>query len=145
MSGADDDEPVGYGRPPKQHRFKKNQSGNPAGRKPKRERALIPRQLRQDILAVGEMKLPVRTAEGETEMPAVQAVLYSPLKSALAGRITSMRLFLTLNQRALDEHFEAHPEFAHLERIERASVINPPQTPEMRRFINSLRKATRRK
>ena len=28
----DNDEPVGYGRPPKEHRFKKGTSGNPKGR-----------------------------------------------------------------------------------------------------------------
>jgi hypothetical protein len=32
MSDDRVDEAVGYGRPPKQHRFKKGQSGNPKGR-----------------------------------------------------------------------------------------------------------------
>jgi hypothetical protein len=31
-TGADDDEPTGYKRPPKKHRFKPGQSGNPRGR-----------------------------------------------------------------------------------------------------------------
>lgn len=30
---SDDDEAVGYGKPPKEHRFKPGQSGNPRGRK----------------------------------------------------------------------------------------------------------------
>jgi hypothetical protein len=34
-TAADDDEPVGYGRPPKKHQFKPGQSGNPKGRKKK--------------------------------------------------------------------------------------------------------------
>lgn len=36
MSGGDDDEPVGYRRPPKKHRFKKGQSGCPDGGWPKK-------------------------------------------------------------------------------------------------------------
>ena len=141
MSGIDD-EKVGYKRPPKEHQFTPGKSGNPAGRKPKRERALIPRQLRRDIIAVGEMKLPVRTPHGEVEMPAVQAVMYSLLKKALSGQISSVRLFLTLSREAIQQHFEAHPEFNQLERLERDNVIQEAQTPEMRRMINSLRKAT---
>jgi hypothetical protein len=34
-AGADDDEPIGYKRPPKMHRFKPGQSGNPRGRRPR--------------------------------------------------------------------------------------------------------------
>ncbi|HWW58829.1 MAG TPA: DUF5681 domain-containing protein [Sphingopyxis sp.] len=35
LSMDDKEETVGYGKPPKKHRFKKGQSGNPAGRPPK--------------------------------------------------------------------------------------------------------------
>jgi len=39
MSDSDDDYEVGYGKPPKNTRFRKGQSGNPKGR-PKRARGL---------------------------------------------------------------------------------------------------------
>tara|TARA_R110001599_G_scaffold171551_3_gene362696 strand:- start:199 stop:681 length:483 start_codon:yes stop_codon:yes gene_type:complete len=47
MSGNDDKERAGYSKPPKSHRWKKGQSGNPRGRPKKKDRS--PAQIVADI------------------------------------------------------------------------------------------------
>ena len=62
----DDDEPVGYKRPPKKHQFKPGQSGNPAGRK--RGARGVKAQLREQLNELVEItqngrsrKVPIKT------------------------------------------------------------------------------------
>jgi hypothetical protein len=64
--GDDDDDAVGYGRPPKKHRFKPGQSGNPAGRK--RGARGVKAQLREQLNEMVEIhqngrarKVPMKT------------------------------------------------------------------------------------
>lgn len=83
---------VGYGKPPAEHRFKKGQSGNPAGR-PKRARAK-PKEIKtgygikaaEEYLRA-EAYRPVMIREGEQviELPAIQAVFRAMGVSAMKG------------------------------------------------------------
>ncbi len=57
---------VGYGKPPKAHRFKKGSSGNPAGAPPKRKEKPI------DVAAVLNEPLPVKTSGVHRKMPAFE-------------------------------------------------------------------------
>lgn len=55
---SSDDDKVGYGRPPKRHRFKKGQSGNPKGRRRK------PTSVKEGLQAL--MSERIRTRDGST-------------------------------------------------------------------------------
>ena len=83
---------VGFGKPPKQHQFKKGQSGNPKGRKKKDTtiRAIMRKIIAETVTA----KLP----EGEETMSALEFVLRSVRNRAAKGdnRATDKFIDLTL-------------------------------------------------
>lgn len=58
MTHDDDEYRVGPGRPPREHRFKKGQSGNPGGREPGRKnyRTILLEELEREIAVVGTDK-----------------------------------------------------------------------------------------
>lgn len=62
-NGKGGDCDVGYGKPPKEHRFKKGTSGNPAGAPSKRKRKLI------DVAAVLNEPLAVTSSGVRRKMP----------------------------------------------------------------------------
>lgn len=139
---------AGYKSPPVEHQFKKGRSGNPAGRPRKPVRALLPRQLRRDILEIGETKTRVRTPDGERDVSAYEAVLIRLLHKALAGHGPSMRCFITLYGEAVLSHAEEFKKpFEFVEMVEHDAVVNPvPRENEKyhRAFIDELRRKTRR-
>ncbi len=73
---------VGYKRPPKQHQFKKGQSGNPKGRP-----RIVEGDRSANTLALKEAKRLVTVREGEEikKIPAIEAVFRSQIASALKG------------------------------------------------------------
>ena len=79
MADKDDDEKIGYKRPPKRTQFKKGQSGNKNGRPKKRN----------DIASTFARTLaePLTYREGDTlrEMPAAEALLYAQVGKAMQG------------------------------------------------------------
>ena len=79
FDGGDDDDRVGYGRPPKHSRFKPGQSGNPRGRGKKRESL-------QDIVAnVLFEKMEVRIGERTRKIANVNALMRTAVSRALKG------------------------------------------------------------
>lgn len=83
---------TGYGRPPKNTRFEKGRSGNPAGR-PKRP-DLGPFSSRSaNALVLRAAERPVVVREGETvrQIPAIEAVLLAQQRSALGGNAYSAK------------------------------------------------------
>jgi hypothetical protein len=83
---------VGYGKPPKQHQFKKGISGNPRGRKKKDTtiRSIMKKIIAETVTA--------KTPDGEKSMVALEFVLRSMLSRAAKGdnRATDKFIDLTL-------------------------------------------------
>jgi hypothetical protein len=89
-----DHDDVGYGRPPKRHRFVKGRSGNPAGR-PKKSRNF-------DTMLLGELKSKVRMNVGGREklISKDEAISKKVVNDALKGN-TRMLEFLVKYMREL--------------------------------------------
>lgn len=126
-------EPVGYGRPPTEHRFQKGKSGNPNGRprhaknKPK---PIDPAHQPTDDLILEEAYRPVTIREGERtiELPAIQAAVRSLAISAMKGS--------RLSQRALAElvrEVEERKSSEHLTAMENALEYKQRWTEELER------------
>ena len=79
--------PVGYGRPPVHSRFRKGQSGNPAGRKRQSEGE----RARKLILREAFRMLNLREGDKVTRIPALQAVLRSQIALAAKGNGPAQR------------------------------------------------------
>lgn len=101
---ADQDDEVGYGRPPKQHQFQKGRSGNPRGRKPKEVRSLTTRQMRRDFLGALESEVTV-TIDG-----APQALTYQQLimRNIVARAAKGERLFIKMALELYGQFMPAH-------------------------------------
>lgn len=87
---------VGYGKPPKEHRFRKGQSGNPNGR-PKgsgnKARPFVAADQPTDGLILEEAYRMVTIREGDRviELPAIQAAMRSLAISAMKGSRLSQK------------------------------------------------------
>lgn len=90
---------VGYGKPPKETRFKPGKSGNPRGRpkgaKNKRP-ALNGDRLQAIILEEAYRDIPVRDGDRSVTMPMAQAIVRSLAVNAAKGQHRAQRLFADL-------------------------------------------------
>jgi len=102
MSG---DYEVGYGKPPKAHRFPKGQSGNPTGssRKARARRkakaAAVP-SVDEIVLAEAYRPIPIREGDDTVSIPAIQAHMRSLSHAGLKGNRSAMKDFLMFAQGA---------------------------------------------
>lgn len=97
---SDEDETVGYGKPPQSTRFKKGVSGNPSGRKPGRHRE-VPYE------AILGQKLTIVKNGVEIKMTAEEAFLRKILNDATKGKMSSATLVMkVLEQETLRQHRE---------------------------------------
>lgn len=93
----DDEDKIGYGRPPKHTRFKPGQSGNPKGR-PKGSR-----NFQTDLLKIlGRMVL-VKDRDGSRMVRAQEAAILRLCEKALNGDLRSLNLLLGFAHRYNDE------------------------------------------
>lgn len=90
---TDDDDEVGYGRPPKKHRFKPGQSGNPGGR-PKKEKPGQDLRTILDRIGNEEVEIGGRTMTlREVELRALQ-------HKAAKGDVQASRHLMKLREQA---------------------------------------------
>ena len=74
---SDDDDSVGYGRPPKHGQFRKGTSGNPEGRRVEQERfaAVLREELaREIVMKIGDQKVRATVLRGLTRLVVQQAL-----------------------------------------------------------------------
>lgn len=91
---------VGYGKPPAASRFRKGQSGNPAGRPRGTKKPAAPapqdERLKRIILEEAYRTIQVNDASGPIAMPMAQAVVRSLAVNAAKGHQRAQRLFAEL-------------------------------------------------
>ena len=96
--GPPAEEHVGYGRPPKAHRFAPGRSGNPKGRPRgvRRVGAILQEVIRQKVAV---------TESGKTRrVPAIEGMLRRLVNDALRGDSSAVKLLLSLVDRYGDSH-----------------------------------------
>lgn len=87
---SDDDEKVGYGRPPKATRFAKGQSGNPSGR-PKRQKTSL-ELLRREL----EKKVTVIEHGRQRRLTKAELITRQYVNGAVKGDKVALRMMASL-------------------------------------------------
>jgi hypothetical protein len=150
---------VGYGKPPRESRFKPGQSGNPGGR-PKGSKnrskrpALNEERLKDIILEEAYRTVSVNDAKGPISLPMAQAVVRSLAVNAAKGNARAQRLFTQIlgaterdNKRLHDEWLETAIQYKtswefELERRNRFGIDAPAPLPHPDDIVIDLRTAT---
>lgn len=92
----EDDEPIGYGRPPKYMRFRKGQSGNPKGRPRKKPATAKPEPIGQSAYddafrAELDALVTINTPEGPAKITKAIAMKKAHMAVALKGNALALR------------------------------------------------------
>lgn len=95
---SSDDYEVGYGKPPKQTRFKPGQSGNPKGRprKPKKLYATTMEVVRQLLIDAMEQEITITMNGRSRKVLGIVALFNQLLAKAVKGDMRSLKLAIDL-------------------------------------------------
>lgn len=96
-----DNDTVGYGKPPRQTRFRKGQSGNPAGR-PRGSR-----NLKTDLQAELVERISIKENEQPLTISKQRALVKTLMAKALKGDTRAANLVLTMVSRLLEQEVPA--------------------------------------
>lgn len=149
MSDDEDKPPyrVGKGKPPLEHRFKKNQSGNLKGRPKKPVMGHTSRDLSALLRRTLEDEVELRTKDGVKRVPALDAMVRAMVGKALNGNGPSQRhIFDRLIADGLLLEEERAEFVKELDELERRVRENPDEvSPEfVRKYADLLRGHLRR-
>jgi hypothetical protein len=119
MTKAPSEYAVGYARPPKEHRFRPGQSGNPSGR-PKGARSFVS-DLRDELGAL----VAVSDGENKIEVTKQQAIIKVLLRKAIAGDPRAIATIVNSCIRAVGEDDGADEAGAPEDRAIMRAVAQP--------------------
>jgi hypothetical protein len=88
---------VGFGRPPKEHQFKKGQSGNPSGR-PRGSQTL-----RGVLNKVLRRQTTIRIGANEQRVSMFEALLCSALNKGIKGNVAAQKMVIGLHVQFCEE------------------------------------------
>ena len=94
---ADDDDEIGYGKPPKHTRFKKGQSGNPKGR-PKGVR-----NLKSALREALNETVTIREGGKSKQVSIREALMKAAIAKGMSGDIRSIATIFGFDERLLGE------------------------------------------
>ena len=118
---------VGYGRPPKNTRFKKGVSGNPEGR-PKR-----PLDFHRELLRKARSLITITDGERRVRITKLEGIALQVTNKALSGNNSSVKNFVGYYQEAVQaEALSAAQKAKELEKYDRPKNFT---TEELERFL----------
>lgn len=148
MTERNDDEPankVGYGKPPKHTQFRKGQSGNPRGRKPKMEPSRTKLQQQMDFLAIAEEEITITMNGKPKKVSGFQAAVLKLQQKVLSGDKHAMTLYFQMADKFMDEFTASHPEMTDMvETLHKGRIMQPDAIDaETIKILSKLNKRTR--
>lgn len=105
---------VGYGKPPTGSRFRKGQSGNPAGRRKgskNRIPAMQDERLKTIILEEAYRNIRVREGEKTVSLPVIRAAVRTMANKGLKGETRSLNRFLEMVGLVEDQRYKLYSEY----------------------------------